>query len=270
MALTALNAPCCGVLCRSGYYDREDDHDAFGIAGRRCHWHDSPIRLYLHCRGPASASLGEGRFSQCNSNGGCSRLLLVLPGPLTVPLPLARGEPLRLPLSAAATQWHPGRHGGLRVGLESDHCGTRPRATGGAHRDAFTHTALCHSSFDVAARTKSCVGSRSNWLFGPQDRADEPRPVTPWVRCCRIISQQPRNKGVALECLAVKRLRNCEFRGCWTEIFFQFEVPWRSDGVVCSSEAQAKKRQRIIQKEGNGRPFRWDAGVAASLSSVRI
>ncbi len=48
----------CTVLCRSGYYDREDDRDAFGIAGRRCHWHDSPIRLYLHCRGPASASLG--------------------------------------------------------------------------------------------------------------------------------------------------------------------------------------------------------------------
>ena len=191
MALTALNAPCCGVLCRSGYYDREDDHDAFGIAGRRCHWHDSPIRLYLHCRGPASASLGDlGPLLPVQLNGGCSRLLLVLPGPLTVPLPLARGEPLRLPLSAAATQWHPGRHGGLRVGLESDHCGTRPRATGGAHRDALTHTVLCHSSFDgpdVAARTKSCVGSRGKWPFGPQGRASS------WVRCCELFASLRRH-----------------------------------------------------------------------------
>ena len=42
----------------------------------------------------------------------------------------------------------------------------------------------------------------------------EPRPVTPRVRCCRTNLATTRNKGVALECLAVQRLRNSEFRGC--------------------------------------------------------
>ena len=68
---------------------------------------------------PVPAS--EGRFSQCNSNGGCSRLLL------PVALPLAPAGRATATARAAATQWHPGRHGGLRVGLESDHPPARHR-----------------------------------------------------------------------------------------------------------------------------------------------
>ena len=67
-------------------------------------------------------------------------------------------------------------------------------------------------------------------VFGPHSPGVEPRPVTPRVRCCRTNLATTRNKGVALECLAVQRLRNSEFRGCLTArcaMFFKSEVPWR-------------------------------------------
>ena len=38
--------------------------------------------------------------------------------------------------------------------------------------------------------------------------------------------QQPRNKGVAPECLAVKRLRNCESFGVAGPRDFRSEMPW--------------------------------------------
>jgi hypothetical protein len=68
----------------------------------------------------------------------------------------------------------------------------------------------------------------------------------------RAISQQPRNKGVALECLAVKRLRNYEFRGCRIARFsfdleggFCAELAADDDGARSSRAGCAEQRREV-------------------------